>query len=1633
MKKRLIALLIILCMVLSAIPVYAEDSAAGTLTLGQEVDVESLAPGEERLYTFEAQGDTRYYFYLLPDANSSELPPITIDPRGTNEDMHATAYEYSGYEGTMFICENADTMRFLLENTGEYTASFRVGVAEMTQGTATSMTLNMDSYTAVIGQDIPLLQPRFEPAFSYEENVEFTVDDPEVVGFGDYMAGKELILQGVGTATVTATCGSMTATCTINVVAPANPVDITSGTATVTVSEGASSEQHISFTAPADANTVDYVVYCPAMDDLSLTPAGFGADNIQTPDNELVHLSNLIPGKTYYLKMSYFGQQTEDIAVSLAKCVAPTDVQIIGFETIEVGFPFDMQVVFPTAEEYTPVIWSVEDPSVLVIRECGNFTAILESVGAGKTNVIAEVPGTDISAVYEVEVVDNNAGPQQPDRKSVELDANDGGFTISDGVDTQTGIPNIELDVEAGKCLRDYGVTITDPAFWTNRAFDGWEVWEAYPVYDDDGNFIHFDEMLLEDEGLLQTNELLDYSIPADTYLKFRIKWGGDDSDYYFDLYFETMGGQMTVTDDNNNDITDGRGERIRKDGTATLADALLWDITVDPVHPEHGTFEGWLTFEENADGEMVLGSTATVSTADIFAAAPAYNNVIYVAKWSSLTMEDYDGMFSGGGGGTDLPIDTYEIYYDQWNDVYANPDGYAKVQFTPTEDGLYMLGHNADWYGVLVEDVDPVITKKYDHDIMVDGMPFCGPVYDLDKGVTYTFTVRMDGSHQTFLLYKNVEATDISAPEMEITGFVGSYVELYYTTTPVDGFSGVNDSVSSDPTVAKDVGGANWDCSRVIELYKVGTANITVTLANGKSVTVKVNAVEPPEFELGSTETATLKSMKHTIWKFTAPQTGVYYVTADCASGEAALMPNDESQLLEYFYSGTTTGMWLDLQAGEEVKILLGNPTDETEVYTVKADLAPAVTGIVIEDQEHFVTQQAGMEVNFLPLGAYDEITGWTVSDETVVELLGQDGRYAGFSALKTGSVTVKVTTAGGITGTSTFKVREPMKLDAPETFEVKAGEWREIIFEAPKDGYYFTYHERKDDMGMGLSANDNSLHTEKIEGYWTQLSEGDYLAIWLENYGKTAASTTVEVVDASLPITSMELVAMPVTYVGTPGVVEITPEPFGACDFKDVKLADESIATIVGNDGYSLWLEALKPGTTTLTVTTEVGVSATCTIVVKEPESIVLNQSVNIALEPEQFVGYSFTAPEDGDYVVSSTGLFAFEVNTEHWGGYFKEYQPDLSLAKGEKVTLLVCTGKVAASGTVTIRKMEDTTAITLPDASGVVGHASQVMVSQTPAGSWLGDVTEWSVADPTVVKIVDTFFNGVAVEFLKEGKTTLTMTCGEKKYTSTITVTAPIVVPEDTSTPTTITPEAVDSALENAVNEAKPGETVEVVIKADAAAQEAGTTVNTVELPVASLEAVAGADAVLTVELSGATVKLDTKTLETLAQKAEGATITLSVELVETTTLTEKQQKALANKKVGAVLTAQILSDGEYIGDFEGGSVTVSIPFTPPEGKNGNSFAVYYVDDDGNMEKMKTSFANDELTFTTKHFSDYVAMEEEPEATEPEATEPETTTPPAVTPPTGDSFMLLPIMLVCVISAVAILVLFKKRKAQ
>ena len=123
-------------------------------------------------------------------------------------------------------------------------------------------------------------------------------------------------------------------------------------------------------------------------------------------------------------------------------------------------------------------------------------------------------------------------------------------------------------------------------------------------------------------------------------------------------------------------------------------------------------------------------------------------------------------------------------------------------------------------------------------------------------------------------------------------------------------------------------------------------------------------------------------------------------------------------------------------------------------------------------------------------------------------------------------------------------------------------------------------------------------------------------------------------------------------------------------------------------------------------------------------------------------------------------------------------------------------------------------------------------------------------------------------------------------------------------------------------------------------------------------------------LTVKLDTGDVTLDAAALETAA--AAGEAVSVSVAEAPKEALSE-EQKSLAGDR--PVIDVTVLSGETPVSDLKGGSVTVSVPYTPAEGEDTEFITVWYLREDGSLEAYNCKYENGRLSFELTHLSKYI----------------------------------------------------------
>ncbi len=255
--------------------------------------------------------------------------------------------------------------------------------------------------------------------------------------------------------------------------------------------------------------------------------------------------------------------------------------------------------------------------------------------------------------------------------------------------------------------------------------------------------------------------------------------------------------------------------------------------------------------------------------------------------------------------------------------------------------------------------------------------------------------------------------------------------------------------------------------------------------------------------------------------------------------------------------------------------------------------------------------------------------------------------------------------------------------------------------------------------------------------------------------------------------------------------------------------------------------------------------------------------------------------------------------------------------------------------------------------------------------PFGNHMGLGTEFAVHEHTIFycEATDASYaqNGCLAHYACDCGRWFEDADSEQEITDKTPFILPKLVPEVTDGKAQVNEQAVADVLERDTEE----DTVVLPL------EEISEEVESVELPVVSLQAVAQAEKALEVQTNSATVTLDAVALQTIADYSDDQdTVTLSVETIAEDVLNPEQQTALENKTVSAVLSAEVICGDETIHDFEGGEVTVQIPLED-DAPDTSVYEVLYIADDGTTETYDAVYENGVLTVKLTHFSEYAVV--------------------------------------------------------
>ena len=568
-------------------------------------------------------------------------------------------------------------------------------------------------------------------------------------------------------------------------------------------------------------------------------------------------------------------------------------------------------------------------------------------------------------------------------------------------------------------------------------------------------------------------------------------------------------------------------------------------------------------------------------------------------------------------------------------------------------------------------------------------------------------------------------------------------------------------------------------------------TDRLTITVTEGQSTSVEI---EEGLFEI----------------KFTPAADGLYWIYFDSyyinehevtdASGK--MVPH--MQLTRYMqeYQMRFSGVIADLKADVEYTFLMYSNIYHPVMFNVlQVQRAESFTISEPSVTDYYGTLR-GVSVEFYPEGSVDFLTV-TSDNEDVVTLdnVSSDAIY--FHLLAPGNAKLTVSN-----GTDSCEIQVTVKdadgiinLDEPVYLTLAPEETYALAFTpSESDDYIVRVDAPAIDPGFGYGKM-----FENHSSSFRFVSQDSTVLLILRNYGNATAEGFPVTISKLQPVESLSLNHTELTMeTGDEIYLEAVFEPWNSMEEIDrFEFDNPDAAGFYYDNGFGGYVHAYMPGTTTLTVISRSGKTATCEITVTPKTyptaTVTLNQTQRLVLE-EDGIDVLFTPEEDGYYllaipfngpyrnisaVLDPNGNAIEHKNTENGN----DYGVYAALEAGKTYTYRILDEyREGGSFDVTIKKVTPATTVTLntTEIEGYAGSTAYLYMEVGP--NEVADVT-YQIEDESIATIQHQSGTQVLINLEQPGTTTVTATLPNgASATCTIKVKAPktISVGEPTQAP-------------------------------------------------------------------------------------------------------------------------------------------------------------------------------------------------------------------------------------------------------
>ena len=434
-----------------------------------------------------------------------------------------------------------------------------------------------------------------------------------------------------------------------------------------------------------------------------------------------------------------------------------------------------------------------------------------------------------------------------------------------------------------------------------------------------------------------------------------------------------------------------------------------------------------------------------------------------------------------------------------------------------------------------------------------------------------------------------------------EDAGLVGQTREYSIRTTPEFGVSDRDCKWTvSDESIAELAWYNTTYCS--LTFKAAGTVTLTATSESNPDLTAsfEITVEEPDQIALDEAKLVDLEAGETVAYTFVPAESGDYIVHYSNEVGWLGTqMYGNHSGDLELITETRVGRIYYDLIAGENYLLEVTCPEWAEKLESVEIVLTKSAKteGFTIRgDTTGLVDRNVDFQLQFTPeFGVSDDIT-WSVSDESIAEIVWNTNTFCNLYLKAAGTVTLTATSVQDPTKTASVEitVEEPKYIQVGETVEVnlQPGEMTAYNFSANgKAGYYMFMIPRDAMCGFGRYGDFYEEFwnwTEEYECLIVAMPEDGHMTI--ELYGPEdrpePVSTTLTVVEA-VEATDISFAGGDTVEIGVGEQVRI---PFDLVDGNYIRdlnfefVSDNCCVEVHDFGSGFINLYGFEPGTTTI-----------------------------------------------------------------------------------------------------------------------------------------------------------------------------------------------------------------------------------------------------------------------------------------------------------------------------------------------------------------------------------------------------------------------------------------------------------------